>query len=75
MTKKVYCCECRYLGNLYSAHQCYCPFLTTKVDTYLCEKTVHPFAKEVNKNNDCKYFEPKPEPEPTPPKKKHRWFG
>ena len=71
-TKKVYCCECRYLGMF--RHECYCPFLTYKVDTYLCEKTVYPFAKEVNRENNCIYFEPKPFPEPTPPKKKH-WLG
>jgi hypothetical protein len=53
--KKVYCNNCKYLYDIYCEH----PKTQLTEDTPLNHKTYSLFYHDINKNNDCPYWEEK----------------
>ena len=52
--EKIYCNECKFKDwNDSCSH----PKLTKIKNTFKEQKEIHPLCKNINKNNNCKYFE------------------
>lgn len=61
---KVYCGRCKYfkLWSVYigyCGYVCHCPVHTIYKERAIKQYSYGPDCEEVNRNNDCKYFEQK----------------
>lgn len=57
MKEKIYCDDCKYSENGMDNPRCMFPKFITLKDTPYKQQEIHPFCREINKNNDCKHFE------------------